>query len=142
MANVDYKVTVWNRFIVPEDHDEALLEFLHLNPTASMDDINTWAEERGISGTHDAIIGTETDMDPEDNEGAATVEVMMHRDGSFVTVFDNGVKDMRPAAEQVVASAGDKPYAPGVYLVGGKELNELLVALGSTPRFEECDEKE
>lgn len=56
--NVDGKYTVWQRFSVPESHEEELKKFLKENPEASFDEIYDWAVEQDLDPTCETLDGT------------------------------------------------------------------------------------
>ena len=48
MIHIDQKYTIWERFSIEDENQEALESFLKENPKASGLDIYDWAYEQGL----------------------------------------------------------------------------------------------
>lgn len=81
---IDYKMTCWKRAYFAEDTDvEKILEILK---TEGLDYVLD--EELGFTEQED-IPGIEIDLDPEDNDGRATIKVYKDND----LIWDNSIKN-------------------------------------------------
>lgn len=74
--HVDFKITGWGRFEVPDGYEEQAKEILKKNPNISSEEF--FSELSEISKPSDitwkTLDNVETDMSLDDNDGYATIE--------------------------------------------------------------------
>jgi hypothetical protein len=75
MIKIDQKMTVWARFEIEDEHEEALKAYLEENPLANYDDLYNWACEMGEDPVSEYLEGTEEELTPDDNGGQSTLEI-------------------------------------------------------------------
>jgi hypothetical protein len=85
---IDYKLTVWERFEIEDEHKDALLAYLEENPQATGLNIYNWYCSIGGDPYVEPQEGTEDYLKPEENGGFATLEV--YDNPNEDAIFTNG----------------------------------------------------
>jgi len=92
---IDYKITTWERFDISDEHEEELREFMKKNPQADAMDVYHWACDNGFEPEVKKIDGVDKILNPEDNGGQATLEILLNEK----TIFSNEKKLDNPASK-------------------------------------------
>jgi len=80
MIHIDQKITAWDRFSIEDEHKDALLIFMAKNPSFTSSDLYEWAYESGLDPYTKLIEGSEETIDPYQNNGEATIEIIHEND--------------------------------------------------------------
>lgn len=80
MIHIDQKITGWERFSIEDVHKDALLIFMVKNPSFTSSDLYEWAHERGLNPHTELIENIGEIIDPYQNDGEATIEIIHEHD--------------------------------------------------------------
>ena len=113
MISIDSKITIWNRFQIEDEAQEALMKFLEAHPNASFSEILRWASKNDIEGEHSTLDDTGVEMTPEENGGQPTVEVWSY--AAFCPdnpgpLWSNAI----PEGTLTIARSEPHPYREGI----------------------------
>ena len=82
--NIDFKITTWERVLVPEDVGKEIFEQIKSGKIKSTNDIfNSDFNESGLECNH--VLETDEQMSIEENDGQPTIEVLENH----AVIWDN-----------------------------------------------------
>lgn len=89
---VDFKTTIWERFDIPEELEELVKKEIHDREIQSGSELADFLDEHGHDIKWEHIDDSCEYMDPEDNNGMPTLEIMEYHDRElgYVVTWDNG----------------------------------------------------
>ena len=87
---VDFKVSNWERVHVPEDKEKEVMEAIKAEEIVSSNDLCRHLGDEGYEGI---VSDTSEQMEPDENGGAATIEIWAEELGGNNVVWNNEIKD-------------------------------------------------
>jgi len=86
---VDFKVTIWESTAIPEDKEQEILTKIKAGTIASANDIHAQYSESEWDVQTETLYDTSEQMEVEDNDGGATLEVFNDSGKSiFINVLE------------------------------------------------------
>jgi hypothetical protein len=86
MAQVDFKVTAWERVEIKDEYVKEVIEKINNRSISSSNDLIEFIEEKGDTFDYGFIPETEEQISLDDNDGYSTIEVSVDK----ITVHGNG----------------------------------------------------
>ena len=76
MKYFDFKVTIWDRVTVPEEHEEAVSKAIQSGEINSVQDVFNFLDGSGEYPEHEFLYDTDQQVTLEDNAGFSTIEIL------------------------------------------------------------------